>query len=78
MKKHSSAFTYIGLMTALYGLLIMGAVYAAASISTATTVSPLNLAYVSLSQSLGGVSTIFVWLGVLVLAIGLLSWNGEK
>ncbi len=78
MKKHSSTFTYIGIMTALYGLLIMGAVYAAASISTTSQVSPLNLAYASLSQSLSGISTLFVLLGVLVLAIGLLSWNGDK
>ncbi len=77
MKKHSSAFTYIGLMTALYGLLIMGAVYAAASISTTTPVSPLNLAYASLSQSLDGISTMFILLGALVLTIGLLSWKGE-
>lgn len=77
MKKHSSAFTYIGLMTALYGLLIMGAVYAAASISSSSPAAPLNSAYSSLSQSLDGVSLMLVLLGALVLAIGLLTY-GDK
>ena len=71
--KKSSSLNYLGIMTALYGLLIMGAVYAASSISTTSPISPLNLVYLVLSQSLSGISALLILIGVLVLTIGLLS-----
>ncbi len=67
MKKHSSSMTYIGLMTALYGLLLMGAVYAGSSIGTASPIITLNEFYEALVQSLEGVSSLLVFLGALFL-----------
>jgi hypothetical protein len=78
MKKHSSAMTHIGMMTALYGFLIMGAVFAASSISATSPVATLNGFYETLSLSLSGLSSFLVMLGALVLVIGLFMWRSSQ
>ncbi len=71
MTQKSSDLTYIGIMVGLYGLMIMGGVFAASAISPASSISPLNELYQVMAASLNGAALLLLLSGVLVLTIGL-------
>ncbi|HSB47105.1 MAG TPA: hypothetical protein VLD37_03760 [Candidatus Bilamarchaeum sp.] len=73
MKGKAMDWPYIGIMTCLYGLMLIGAIFAASAFPAESPAEFLNVIHRMLVQSLNGVSFLLVLAGVLLFLTGMLA-----
>ncbi len=76
MKSHSGTVVYIGIMTAVFGLLIMGAASAAESLVFGAAGKPGVSFVLDAADAAGGASVAIIAIGAILLAAGLLMRSG--
>ena len=71
MKKHSGSISYVGIMVALFGLMLMGAAYAANFLLTSPSSAPPSGVFGSMVDTANLVSLILLVFGSIFLAFGI-------
>lgn len=71
MKKHSGKFTHTGLLTAIFGVLVMGTAFAASGMAPTSTTGAFNEFYFSMLGFMNNFSLIFLMSGFAILGFGL-------
>jgi|WetSurMetagenome_2_1015567.scaffolds.fasta_scaffold725994_1 hypothetical protein len=77
MKKHSGAVLYIGVMVAIFGILIMGVVNAASDLVLGSAYGSAGAQYLGIAQTVSDISLSLIIIGALFLGLGLFMRSGS-